>query len=61
MNAFTAFLRRNRVLVVMVPVVVGAHLGWYALQFSDMYVPKENKQIKVMGLDLTRAEAATKK
>ncbi|KAK8382727.1 hypothetical protein O3P69_015509 [Scylla paramamosain] len=38
------FLRRNVVLVVMVPVLVGVHFGWQKIQDIEMFVPKQQRQ-----------------
>ncbi|KAK3864014.1 hypothetical protein Pcinc_030275 [Petrolisthes cinctipes] len=38
------FIRRNMVMVVMVPVLVGLHYGWHKLQEVEMFVPKEDRR-----------------
>lgn len=38
------FLRRNMVLVVMVPVLLGVHYGWQKVQDVEMFVPKQQRR-----------------
>ncbi|KAK4316062.1 hypothetical protein Pmani_012767 [Petrolisthes manimaculis] len=38
------FIRRNMVMVVMLPVIVGLHYGWHKLQGVEMFVPKEDRR-----------------
>lgn len=38
------FMRRNIVMIVMVPVLVGLHYGWQKLQDVEMFVPKEQRR-----------------
>lgn len=44
MGRVREFLRRNVVLVVMVPVLVGVHFGWQKIQDIEMFVPKQQRQ-----------------
>lgn len=38
------FLRRNIVLVVMVPVLFGVHYGWQKVQDVEVFVPKQQRR-----------------
>lgn len=38
-----SFLSKNVVMVVMLPVLVGAHYGWYKLQAVDDLVPAKDR------------------
>lgn len=51
MNPVLAFLRRNIVIIVTVPSIIGMHYGWYRLQFNETFVPK-NERVKVLGFDI---------
>ena len=55
MNPVLGFLRRNIVLVVTIPSIIGLHYGWYRLQFNENFVPKEEK-VKVLGIDVKGLE-----
>lgn len=49
MNPVFAFLRRNIVLVVTIPSIIGLHYGWYRLQINERFVPRD-EVVKVMGI-----------
>ena len=55
MNPVAAFLRRNIVLVITVPSLIGLHYGWYRLQLNENFVPKDEK-VKFFGVDLKASE-----
>lgn len=38
------FLRRNMVLVVMIPVLFGVHYGWQKVQEIEVFVPKQQRR-----------------
>lgn len=38
------FVRRNIVMIVMVPVLVSLHYGWQKLQDVEVFVPKEQRR-----------------
>lgn len=41
MGRVREFLKRNMVVIVMVPVLIGVHYGWQKLQDIEMFVPKQ--------------------
>ncbi|XP_068223148.1 probable RNA-directed DNA polymerase from transposon BS [Palaemon carinicauda] len=41
---FREFMKRNMVIVIMVPVIVGFHYGWQKLQENEKFVPKRLKR-----------------
>ncbi|KAL8619581.1 hypothetical protein ACOMHN_019637 [Nucella lapillus] len=51
MNPVLAFLRRNIVLVVTIPSIIGLHYGWYCLQYNETFVPR-NEEVKVLGFEI---------
>ena len=38
------FIKRNMVVIVMVPVIVGLHLGWMLIQNNEKFVKKHEKR-----------------
>lgn len=38
------FFKNNQVLLVMIPLIIGSHLGWSALQNDKRFVPEEEKK-----------------
>lgn len=38
------FMKRNMVMLVMVPIIIGFHVGWQKLQDNEMFVPKKQKR-----------------
>ena len=50
--SFGGFLRRNIVVVLVLPALAAIHVGWYNLQFNDKFVPEKDRKLKVLGLNL---------
>lgn len=38
------FMKRNMVMIVMVPVMVGLHYGWQKIQDVEAFVPKNQRR-----------------
>jgi len=38
------FVKRHIVMVVMVPMLIGVHLGWMAIQNNDLFVKKHERR-----------------
>lgn len=60
MNPALAFLRRNIVMVVTIPSIIGLHYGWYCLQHNETFVPRSQK-VKVLGIDIKAKEVEDSK
>ena len=43
MTKVAGFFKKNIVVIVMVPALVGAHYGWYKLQHVDSLVSQEER------------------
>lgn len=60
MSALAAFLRRNIVLVVSIPMVVAIHYSWYHLQYNENFVNKETREhLTVLGFRVDNSHQKT--
>lgn len=49
MSSLRDFIKNNRVLIVMIPAIIGIHVGWNMVQNNEIFVDeKDRKELPIV-------------